>query len=172
MNIPILYRSVLLSLFIAVFFLSGCGKKKPTGFPGVFPCKITVTKGGEALPNITVMLVPEIPANNLSITGDTDQNGEATIRTMSSSYSAEGAPEGKFVVILLDNVSIDLPEVAEEEYESWLPQKRQDWDADIAKKIEASRIVPGSLRNPIQSQASITVTSSGGEAMIDIAEHR
>ena len=169
-------RIFVIFLFFAVCCLpslfTGCGQRKPPGFPPVYPCTITVTKDGTALPNISVMLIPENPIDNVSITGGTDQNGTATIRTVSSYYSASGAPEGKYVIVLLDNVSVDLPEIGDDVYESWSPQRRQAWDDDIEKRIREARIIHGSLRNPLQSQASVTVTSSGSEATIDITEHR
>lgn len=88
------FAIVILSLNFCVI---GCNRlpPPPEGLPKLYPCKITVTFGGEIIEGINVSLKSSDPNFKWTSGGITDKNGVAEIRT---AFAYPGAPEGNFIV--------------------------------------------------------------------------
>ncbi|MDR0611555.1 MAG: hypothetical protein LBG58_15715 [Planctomycetaceae bacterium] len=88
------YSLLILSI---CFVAAGCRRLPPVpeGLPKLYPCKISVTFGGEKMENVTVSLVSKDPNFRWKSGGKTDKNGVAELRT---SFAYPGVPEGIFTV--------------------------------------------------------------------------
>lgn len=87
-----------LSVLLLVGLIAvGCRRlpPPPDGLPPLYPCKITVTFGGEAIEGVAVTLIPEDPAVKWRSGGRTDANGMVELKT---SFAYSGVPEGSFRV--------------------------------------------------------------------------
>ena len=80
--------------------LAGCGQSspKPDGFPQMVPCVLTITQEGAPLSSAMVTLIPADGAKDWQCSASTDQSGVAKMYTYGR---AEGAPKGKFKVIVM-----------------------------------------------------------------------
>jgi hypothetical protein len=85
------------AFLMIVFVLTGCKRlpPPPEGLPKLYPCKITVTFGGEIIENVSVSLISADPNDKWKSGGKTDQTGTAVLRT---SFAYTGVPEGTFTV--------------------------------------------------------------------------
>jgi hypothetical protein len=94
-----MFRIVYYSLLILLicFVVQGCRRlpPPPEGLPQLYPCKISVTFGGEKIEGVTVSLVSKDPNFKWRSGGKTDKNGVAELRT---SFAYLGVPEGIFTV--------------------------------------------------------------------------
>lgn len=98
------YWSALVLLTVCV---CGCGgKKKPDGFPKLYPCQITVKQEGVPLSKAMVVLFPEEDSNPWSVGGGTNDNGVAEIYTHGD---FAGAPVGNYKVTITKNVIEGAP---------------------------------------------------------------
>jgi hypothetical protein len=91
----ILYYSFLILLIC--FTANACRRlpPPPEGLPQLYPCKITVTFGGEKIEGVTVSLMPTDPSFKWKSGGKTNKDGVAELRT---SFAYPGVPEGTFIV--------------------------------------------------------------------------
>jgi hypothetical protein len=94
-----MYRIVYYAILILLVCFVGQSCRRlpppPEGLPQLYPCKISVTFGGEKIEDVTVSLVPKDPNVKWRSGGKTDENGVAELRT---SFAYKGAPEGVFTV--------------------------------------------------------------------------
>ena len=86
----------LLSLVVvmASALILGCSEK-PSGFPKVSPCTITVTNGSDPIEGVDVALIPDTPISGVIVGGKTDANGRAELTTHGD---FKGAPAGTYRV--------------------------------------------------------------------------
>ncbi|MDR1483220.1 MAG: hypothetical protein LBT09_00190 [Planctomycetaceae bacterium] len=91
----VFYYSLLILLIC--FIADGCRRlpPPPEGLPKLYPCKVSVTFGGEKMEGVTVSLISKVPNFKWKSGGITDKNGVAELRT---SFAYSGAPEGIFTV--------------------------------------------------------------------------
>ncbi|MDR0391003.1 MAG: hypothetical protein LBH59_03775 [Planctomycetaceae bacterium] len=77
--------------------MAGCKRlpPPPEGLPKLYPCKITVTFGGEAIEGVRISLVSTEPNYKWKSGGSTNKNGVAEMRT---SFAYSGVPSGKFTI--------------------------------------------------------------------------
>lgn len=89
-------RSIVVLLFFCIVLI-GCRRlpPPPDGLPQLYPCKVSVTFGGEAVEGVNVSLVSASPDVKWKSGAKTDQNGVAELRT---SFAYPGVPEGEFVI--------------------------------------------------------------------------
>jgi hypothetical protein len=89
--------SRVITILLLCFLAIGCNRlpPKPEGLPLLYPCKITVTFGGETIDGVRVSLVSTDPDCKWKSGGSTNKNGVAEIRT---SFAYPGAPKGKFTI--------------------------------------------------------------------------
>jgi hypothetical protein len=94
------------------FVAAGCGRSDvPGDLPKLYPCAITVTQNGAALPGAGVQLVSQDESAKYRIaTGTTDDSGLAEIRT----YGFAGVPLGTYKVIVTKTITEDVKEYVDE----------------------------------------------------------
>lgn len=92
----------LLILFLLVVVLAGCSReRRPEGFPKLYPCTVQITQDGAPVSGVNVSLVhPELTAR-WAVGAETDESGNATIRT----HGFDGAPKGRYKIVLSKTVT-------------------------------------------------------------------
>ena len=104
----------LITFFLAVSFIVGCGERLPDGMPRLYPASIEVTQEGVPLDEATVMLYSESPdLARWTPSGVTNSSGVAVLST-NGRY--KGAPLGTYKVTV-KRASLDPhpePELANE----------------------------------------------------------
>ena len=156
-------------LLLSVSLVAGCSGK-PSGFPKVKPCEITVTDGGTAVEGVEVNLIPTAVMSGTIIGGTTDAMGKCVVQTTFANFAAPGAPEGEFSVVLKKTPKIDdMPDLTNEQMANMdrteIDKYYAERDAKIAKE---PKIVPPALTSmqttPIKANipadATITVDLS------------
>ncbi len=148
-------------LLLSVSLVAGCSGK-PSGFPKVKPCEITVTDGGTAVEGVEVNLIPSAVMSGTIIGGTTDAMGKCVVQTTFANFAAPGAPEGEFSVVLMPDLTNEqMANMDRTEIDKYYA----DRDAKIAKE---PKIVPPALTSmqttPIKANipadATITVDLS------------
>lgn len=114
---------------VGLFFcnLVGCWRNLPEGIPPRYSCQITVTGDGTAIEGANVMLLPELPdpsGKTWTPMGTTDVNGVAQLFT-NARY--EGAPAGKYKIIVMKLVGEKNPDMPSGPPEDSL--ESLDWQA-------------------------------------------
>ncbi|MDR0609814.1 MAG: carboxypeptidase-like regulatory domain-containing protein [Planctomycetaceae bacterium] len=91
------YSRIIVSVFLLIFLVSGCGqKKRPDGMPPLVTCSVLVQQENTPLANANVSLIPE-DGSKWNAAGTTDVSGVAKLYTLSQ---YEGVPEGKYNVVV------------------------------------------------------------------------
>jgi hypothetical protein len=92
-------KQIIVFIFvIGTIVYSGCNREsKPADFPKLYHCQIKVTQNNVPVSDIQVSLYDINVTNRWVVFGQTDHNGNATIRTHGS---FNGAPAGKYKVVL------------------------------------------------------------------------
>jgi hypothetical protein len=157
---------------IFLVFLVGCGTSAPSGFPPLKNCRVTVTDGGQPIPDVVVNLVPKFTVNSLFITGVTDATGTAVIKTRHGEYSRNGAPEGDYSVILSKSIDVEMPILTEEQSNALTPAQQEALQKEREKKIDAVRIIPKLLEEPNQTPLMLQIGSETGKLSVDLAEYK
>jgi hypothetical protein len=83
---------------VILFNQTGCNFK-PSGFPDVYPCQITVLNGEEPEKDVRIILYPSSASGSLLIRGQTDTVGSAVITTSLHKFSKEGVPKGEYTAV-------------------------------------------------------------------------
>jgi hypothetical protein len=104
------YRISLLFLLLSFVLFTGCGGvKKPEGFPNlVRPVTIKIHKNGEPLSDVSVILHPKDSMMPFNISGRTGADGVTVLQTSRNTYIKAGAPVGKFLVQLTEEIDVDM----------------------------------------------------------------
>jgi hypothetical protein len=155
----------------SVLFLTGCGQGRPAGFPAVAPCNITVTKNGQPLDKVVVMLSPSSGGGQWICSGITGANGVAEMTTILSSYSEKGIPEMELKVSLTRPIEVDFgvpPEEAIKMSEAEAAKLKQEID----KKIKAARIIPEILESIATTPVKITVSKGKSAYAIELNDYK
>ncbi|MDO4586366.1 MAG: hypothetical protein Q4C95_03620 [Planctomycetia bacterium] len=162
------FKSIFVSL-LGLLLLTGmtsCGSKVPDGMPKTFPCSVKVTKEGTPLVEATVQFVPaNNSATNLNISGITDTMGVAQLATSIGTYSAAGAPEGEFIVLVKKDVELEHEKSLEELEKMEYGARMEYMKEYAAKKAALPRVVPDLLGRVSGSPLKVSVTSAGGELL-------
>jgi 5-hydroxyisourate hydrolase-like protein (transthyretin family) len=90
--------SFILFLVGCLIFLGCQQKSRPEGFPKLYPCHIKVTQNGSPVSNVHITLYDPNVTDQWLVSGQTDRNGNADIRTHGS---FSGAPAGNYKVVLV-----------------------------------------------------------------------
>ncbi len=100
-----------LLLILSFVLILGCGKeKKPEGMPDIHPCIIKVIQENSPLAGAKIVAIStdkEI-SKKWSVTGETDENGTATLVTRGK---FKGVPAGDYVLIITKD-EIEQKEIA------------------------------------------------------------
>jgi hypothetical protein len=127
---------------------------KPSGFPDVYPCQITVLNGEEPEKDVRIILYPSSPSGSLLIRGQTDTVGSAVISTTLHKFSKQGVPKGEYTAVFekipefefsLSKKEIDeMKRVQREAYYKEQAKKRFELQKkalpDVLQKLETSPI--------------------------------
>ncbi len=152
---------------VLVLLFSGC-QKAPTGFPNVVPCRITVVKDGDPLPQTTVILVSDSPKEWFS-SGETDASGKTEINTTLSNFSRSGAPEGHYKVTL--NQIPQLKETKSQQELFDMPaSEKAAYIAKQEKLIRESRAFPLEFESHVTTPIEIDVKKGEPALTIDVAQ--
>ena len=162
------YRFSLLFLLLPFLLLGGCGgPRKPEGFPNlVHPITVKVLKDGQPLSNVKVVLLPREPELNFRVAADTNASGVATMQTSRNTYSQTGAPEGKYVVQLVESIAVkDIRPYPENDAE--VPA----WIKEYNAKLAAIRTIPAILASETDSPLEVEILKSPVTIEIDVAKY-
>jgi len=154
-------------VFFTVSFISGCGKApRPDGFPDIFPCKITITQGGQPLNDALVRLMPEGNAFQWTISGKTDANGVTNISTHTN---YPGVPEGTFKVCVSKTEitpSQFPPPAKDAPFEDW-----ETWRGKTnAEKRPKYNLVKPEYDDVRRTPHTITIVKGKNKAAFDVGE--
>ena len=158
---------IIVLLLAASCFCIGCnrGPQKPPGFPELFPCKITITQGGQPLEGASVVLFPKSGGSSgWNTEGVTNAQGIAELNTH---LEFRGAPVGDYVV------RVSKTEITPSAWPIDPPQdsiEREKWyNCKAEEKRTTYRLVKaefGDQRTP----HSITIDRGKNEATFDVGE--
>ena len=166
-------RFLVLGSFILT--LTGCGPGIPKDMPKVYPCKITITKGGSPVEGASVLLVASSYPDSFAVAGRTDASGVAEIQSALGAYTSSGAPAGEATLVI--SKTPEAPESVrkpKEEIIKMTPPEQNAYSAQIAKAIAAlPKIVPQALTSPATSTAKITVKDdkAGTEMTLELDDY-
>lgn len=138
---------------------TGCGDSRPEGMPDTYPASITITQAGAPLADATVVLYPEDSTlTRWPVGGTTDEQGTATLMT-STQY--EGAPAGKFKVIVSKSVTEGDP-YPKHPGQGATREEINDYDRALKTgKFEVFKVVAEEYRTAGTTPLSVEVASSG-----------
>jgi hypothetical protein len=119
----------------------GCSKA-PDGFPNLVPCIVTVTDDGTPVEGVFVQIETVPRTDSLSVIALTDTQGNAVMRTQLGTFTKQGVPIGKLVMILTK-----VPEVPDfkstEEREKMTYNQIMAYGAEIeARRAKIPPIIP------------------------------
>ncbi|MDR3110953.1 MAG: Ig-like domain-containing protein [Planctomycetaceae bacterium] len=148
----------------------GCNNK-PTGFPDVFPCTVTVKDGERPVCDATVKLIYD-SQGSITVTGVTDQSGIAQMKSIFASYEVKGVPAGDARVIIIEGTVV--PETkTDAEKRAMSPEEAEAYKQERAKKMDAMpREVPEVLENAQTTPIRISVEKSGTTLTVDISKYK
>lgn len=157
-----------LSAFVVCLGCSG----KPSGFPSVKPCVITVTDGTNGVADVEIALSPSEPISGVIVGGKTDATGKCVVTTTFAGFAAPGAPSGEFVVSLKKNPDVGMPDLTNEEMENMdrgaIDKYYKERDAKIAS---AEKIVPPNLTSFQTSPVKVSVPNDA-EVTVDLSQYK
>jgi hypothetical protein len=108
-----MFRIVFVLLLCALlFYQSGCSKK-PSGFPDVYPCQITVLNGEQPEENVRILLYSTSGSGSLLIRGQTNSAGYAVFSTSLNKFSKQGVPKGEYTAVFEKIVDMKSSPAAE-----------------------------------------------------------
>lgn len=151
---------------------SGCPSGRPDGMPKVYPCKVIVKNGIEAVSDAQIVLDSEPSIPNIMISGMTDASGVAEISTILGIYMQKGAPEGTFTVTILKSTPMVHTKTQEEQAQMTPPEADAYYKKVQADTAKMPKLVPEKLANPDQSPLKIEITNKGGNLDVNLAEYK
>lgn len=150
----IYYFTIVLILFL--FLLSSGCSKRPDGFPKLSQCSISITKNGQPLPNVCVLLKRTAGQGSWGTSGTTNSSGTAVISTSLGKYIERGVPDGEYTVTL-DEIIQPPSGKTKEEIGKLSEEELYKYIAEEAKMIDALRIIPKKFSDSNQSPLKISV---------------
>jgi hypothetical protein len=146
---------------------SGCGKEpRPAGFPALYPCKITITQGGQPLEGALVRLMPESGKSEWVTSGTTNASGVAAVVTHAK---FSGAPEGTF------KVCVSKTQLTPSKYPPPADNAPQsEWDQwkeqTSSEKRQKAYYVKPEYDDVKATPHSLTITQGKNRATFDVGE--
>ncbi|MDR0336871.1 MAG: hypothetical protein LBI18_07260 [Planctomycetaceae bacterium] len=142
-------------LLLVALLLSGCNNK-PDNVPEIFSCTISVTNGSTPIADVFIVVAPEVGGAEWSMSGTTNTNGIATIRTSRLGWQGNGIPAGTYRVSLSKIPTV--PEISAEEYQRLSAEEQEMYNNEQEKKREKlPREIPEYLSDFVLSPFQITV---------------
>lgn len=162
--------------FLALVALSccliGCGPKKPAGIPKLVPATITVVRESAPVANANVFLVAQegTPTGSWSTVGLSDAKGVAVLQTTQGAWNSNGVPEGEYKVYFTKIPKIEEPELPADVETN--PESKANYLAERQARLDAAvNEIPKNLTSNDTSEITVTVSSSGLNERIDVAEY-
>ena len=156
-------------VILALLCLLGCGKKRPEGLEQIYPCNITVTKGGTPLADARVVLHSKTGVG-FTFAGMTNSQGKTEII---SEFDFKGVPAGNYGVAIIKSPENPVKKKSQEELNAMTMEEGQAYFAQYhaaAGKLE--KVIPDHLTVPSASPLEIAVTESGpNDFSFEIEEH-
>jgi hypothetical protein len=151
-----------LLLSVILFNQTGCNPK-PSGFPDIYPCQITVLNGEEPEKDVRIVLYPVSPSGSLLIRGQTNTIGEAVISTTLHKFSKQGVPKGEYTAVFEKIPEFEFS-LSKKEIEEMKPFQRKNYYEEQAKKrFELQRkALPEVLQKPETSPLKFEVKDEIG----------
>ena len=163
------YRFLLPFLLSFLFVFQGCGgPAKPTDFPDlVKPVTIKVHKNDVPLQDVTVILHQKETELPFLITGRTDKNGVAMIKTSRNTYVQPGAPKGTFCVQLTEFLMIDIDPLPRDATR----QQEIVWEKKYQEEAARIRTFPKILTSAADSPLEVNITTSPVVVEFDVSKY-
>ena len=156
---------------LATVVLSGCSGK-PSGFPKVSPCEITVTKGAEPIEGVEIALIPDTPISGVIAGGVTDAMGKCVVQTTYANFQAPGAPEGAFTVTLRKDPTPSKPELTSEEMEKMERSDIDKYNKERAAEIRSlPQIIPPNLTSMQTSKVKANIPGDSAIS-VDVSQYK
>ena len=161
------------ALLSVMVCLAGCESKFPPDWPKTYPCTITVTKGGQPLEGVTVLLTRTENHGSWAVSGLTDSSGVAVIETSWTKAAAKGAPEGTFTITANKAAPPAELSISQAELEAMPYDQRTAFLAAEAEKNRKNPLIPQSLAAPGVSKVKIEVKPGTPAALsIEVDDYR
>jgi hypothetical protein len=106
---------------------------KPSGFPDVYPCQITVHNGDQPEQDIRIILYPSSPSGSLLIRGQTNTAGSAVITTSLNKFAKQGVPKGEYTAVFEKIPEFEFS-LSKKEIEEMKPVQRKAYYKEQAQK--------------------------------------
>ena len=143
----------------------GCGPKVPADMPTLYPVTVKVVDGNKGIQGVNVVFLYE---QNPVITGETDSNGVAEMKTTLGNYTAKGVPEGSFRVTCAKDPTVEHWKTAQERAEM-SPGEAGDYMKEWQAKCDAlPREIPKVWKDFDKTPLKAEVASPGGEFVFDV----
>ncbi|MDR1960060.1 MAG: hypothetical protein LBQ54_13615 [Planctomycetaceae bacterium] len=160
---------VICGVFCVVSFL-GC-RRKPEGFPQVWPCSVTIVNGSTPIEGASVTFHYEAGANApVTVTGVTGTNGTAVMKSMQTSYVTAGAPAGKCKVVVKKNPFVPDTRTNEEKKAMSLDETEAYKQSLIDAADKMPREIPPILEGPWSTPIAFEVSESQATLTIDVSK--
>ena len=160
-----------LSLLVLLSIHSGCGGKRPAGFPPLVSYTLKVEKNSQPVQDASVNLVPEKPGQEWIVGGSTGIDGVVVFYTHMNSYMDKGVPEGKYKVII--SKIPDVPErLAKQEIDKLSKEEFIEYTGRLQKAMDAApKEVPPILSNRSKTPLSITVSQADNSLAVKLEDY-
>ncbi len=172
MRFSILKQFALVSIALVAVAAVGCSGK-PSGFPSVSSCSITVTDGGSPIEGVEIALVPSEVMSGVVVGGKTDATGVCAVTTTFANFTAPGAPKGEFTVQLKKQpVLEDMPELTPAEMTDMSRSEIDKYYKERDAKLKAApQIIPPQLTSFQSSPLKVNVPTDSA-VTFDVAEYK
>ena len=161
-----------LNLSVLLLTHSGCGSKRPDGFPKLVSYTLRVEKDGHPVQDASVNLVSEIQGREWTAGGITNKNGIVAFYTHMNTYMEKGIPEGNYKVTITKIP--DVPERLSEQEVTKLSQPEfKEYTARLEKAIDAApKDVPQILSSRSRTPLSITVGQADNSLTVKLEDYQ
>jgi hypothetical protein len=151
-----------LLLSILLFNQSGC-TTKPSNFPDVYPCRITVQNDDQPEKDVRIILYPSFASGSLLIRGQTNTSGEAVISTSLHKFSKQGIPKGEYTAVFEKIPELEYS-LSKKEIDEMKPvQRTAYYEEQDKKRLELQeKAIPAVLRVPKSSPIKFEVKDETG----------
>lgn len=156
---------------LAVATLVGCSGK-PSGFPSVKPCTITVTDGSAPVEGVEIALIPAQTMSGVIVGGKTDATGVCVVNTTFANFAAPGCPAGEFTVTLKKTPEVDMPELTAAECADMSRTEIDKYYKERDAKIAAApKIVPPALTSMQTSPVKANLPNDSA-ITVDLSQYK
>jgi hypothetical protein len=139
-------------IIVLIIGISGCSYVPPD-FPKTKPCSVTVLRDSQPVADVFITLTPIETGGMWTVTGKTDANGVAVLRTFQGTYVVQGAPEKTFKVTLEKQPVVEGEKSPKEIQELGMIGSQEYYKEIEQKRAALPKIIPEILnqnsRTPI-----------------------